>query len=248
MGNGDSTEHHYHTEVIYKIPEETLKLLDEQAKQLKAFEEEAKKRNDPKLYTKNATKLLDKFIERLPSLKLTDAIKKKTGENHIGVIGPISSGKTSFINALFGIKLKVALGNCTEGCNIVHSENENVIWDVCGTNDDYMFYDPKSLSFVASLDTIAILFDNDIAMISNMLKVINAINPNAMVVIRTKVDQHNSLNIRSVTEEVELDKSKLNCLLGRDIKVYCISSLNILNKTGYPYDWKEVRSVLKLAN
>ena len=90
------------------------------------------------------------------------------------------------INALFRKNLPVALGHCTDKCKIVHIQNDNIIWDVCGHNDDFKFYNPMNSSFVKDLDKCVILFDNDISMIVNILKVVHKINPNNMVFIRTK--------------------------------------------------------------
>jgi kynurenine formamidase len=122
----------------------------------------------------------------------------------------------------------------------------NIIWDVCGTNDDFKFYKPENLSFVKNLDKCIILFDNDISMISNMLKVINAINPNNMVIVRTKVDQYNNFNSRSIEEEKKIDKRRVKDLLNRDLETYCVSSHNVLNGKTEIYDWKSIRDLLQL--
>ena len=244
MGGSDSCEVHHHHHTVYQVPPETQKTLDEQTEQLKKHENEAMERSDPKLYTKNSQKLVDTFIEKLASLELTDFIEKKTGENHIGFIGQVSSGKTSMINTMFNKNLPVALGHCTEKCEVVHKEGENIIWDVCGQNDDFKFYNPKNLSFVKNLDKCVILFDNDISMISNILKVVYTINPSNMVIIRTKVDQHHQFNVRTIQEEQKLDQEKVKTLLGVDMKTYCISSHNIMDKKPEIYDWLKVKQIL----
>lgn len=244
MGSGSSVEHHYHTQTVYKVPPETQKILDKQTDQLKKFEEEAINLGNPKLYGKNSQNLIDIFVEKLPSLELTDVIDKKTGENHIGIIGQVSAGKTSFINAMFNKNLPVALGHCTEKCEVVHKDGYNLIWDVCGQNDDFKFYNPMNLSFVKNLDKCVILFDNDISMISNVLKVVHKINPNNMIIIRTKVDQHNQFNIRTVQEEHILDEEKVKNLLGVTMKTYCISSNNVIDNKPELFNWLEVKKVL----
>ena len=232
--------HRYHT--VYQTLPETQKVLDIQTEQLKKFEEEAKERSDPKLYVQNSQKLVDTFVEKLPSLKLTDVIDKQIGENHIGFIGQVSSGKTSMINAMFNKNFPVALGNCTEKRKVVHKEDENVIWD--GQNDDFNFYNPINLSFVKNLDKCVILFDNDISMISNVLKVVHKINPNNMVIIRTKVDQHHQFNVRTIQEEQRLDQEKVKNLLGVEIKTYCVSSHNIIDNKPNMYDWLDIKRIL----
>ena len=52
--NSCATTNHTHTETIYQIPLETQKILDDQKIQLKKFEEEARRQNDPKLYAENS--------------------------------------------------------------------------------------------------------------------------------------------------------------------------------------------------
>jgi len=245
-GHGSKTIHHHHT--VYQIPPETQKILESQKEKLKQYEEDAIKLHDPKLFEQNSKNLMDNFLEQLPNLKLTDVIEKNTGETHIGFIGPISSGKTTMINALFDKNLPVALGHCTDKCQMVHTENNNVVWDVCGQNDDFKFYDPENLSFVKNLDKCVILFDNDIMMISNFLKIIHKINPDNIIIIRTKVDQHTQLNIRSVEEERQLDMKKVNDLLGISMETYCVSSHNILKGNNNIYDWNIVKQKLGLNN
>ena len=245
MGGGGSHEvHHYHTE--YRVPPETQKVLDDQTKKLEEVEKEAMERSDPQLFDQNSKILMNTFIDQLAKLQLTDVIDKKTGEIHIGFIGSISAGKTSLINALFTKNLPVALGHCTAKCEVVHSENHNIVWDVCGQNDDYKFYKPENLSFVKDLDKCVVVFDNDISMISNFLKVVHKINPNNLIIVRTKVDQHNIQHIRTIDEEKVLDKQKVKELLGIDVEVYCISSHAIINNCEEKYDWNALRKELGL--
>ena len=243
-GSGSREVHHHHT--VYQVPPETQKVLEEQTQKLQEYEKDALDRHDPKLFEKNSKALMDTFVEQLPKLELTDIIEKKTGETHIGFIGQISSGKTSLINALFNKNLPIALGHCTDKCEIVHSENYNIIWDVCGQNDDFKFYDPKNLSFVKNLDKCVILFDNDIAMISNFLKVVHKINPDNMIIVRTKVDQYNKQHTRTIEEEKVLDKQKVKELLGIEIETYCISSHNIIDGKPGIHDWDALKEALGL--
>lgn len=244
MGSGGSREvHHHHT--VYRVPPETQKVLEEQSKKLEELEKDAMEKSDPKLFQENSKKLIDTFVAQLSKLELTNIIQKNTGETHIGFVGPISSGKTSLINALFGKNLPVALGHCTDKCEVVHTENLNIIWDVCGQNDDFKFYKPENLSFIKDLDKCVILFDNDIAMIANFLKIIHKINPN-IVLVRTKLDQYQNNHARTVTQEKELDKKKVNELLGIEIEVYYVSSHNIINNKLGVFDWAEFKGALCL--
>lgn len=246
MGNGGSSceQHHYHT--VYQTPPAVQKQLEEQSTKLKELEAEAIKRSNPKLYQTNSTNLLNEFVKNIPKLELTDFIKKETGDNHIGFVGPISAGKTSMINVLFNKNLPIALGHCTDKCEVVHVQGKNKIWDVSGQNDDFKFYRAENLAFIKDLDKIVILTDADIQMIANILKVIHAINPNNMIIVRTKVDQHTQSNLRSITEEQQLDMQKVKDLLGVEIKTYCVSSHNVTNGKN-KYDWDLVMERLGLV-
>lgn len=241
MGGGDSHEVHY----VYQVPPETQQILNEQSKKIENLEKQAKEQGDPKLFERNSKRLMDTFVAQLSKLELSNIIKKNTGETHIGFVGPISAGKTSVINALFGLNLPVALGHCTEKCEVVHTENLNVIWDVCGTNDDFKFYKPESLSFIKDLDKVVIVFDNDIAMIANFLKVISKLNTN-IVLIRTKLDQFQAGHVRTMTEEKELDKKKVKDLIGIPLEVSYVSAHNVLGGKIQLFDWSSFRDELHL--
>jgi GTPase SAR1 family protein len=246
MGGGGS--HHVEYVQVPYVPPQVQQQLDDQANKLKQFEEEAKKKSDPKHYKENASQLLKNFVAGLDKLELTESIKKNPGEIHIGVIGPISSGKTTLINTMFNTKLPTTLGHNTEGCKVVYAKDNMVVWDLMGVNDDYKFYDAESLSFIKSLDVCLVLFDNDIKMVSSILLTIHKLNPAGLVIIRTKVDQWNPNNARTVYEERTIDSYNASELLNDKIDTYCISSLNV-DKTmngGVEkiYDWDIIKQKL----
>jgi len=246
MGNG-STRVEYRTHTVYQTPPAVLKELEEQKAKLTTLEEEATKRKDPLLFKENSTELINNLAKELPRLQLTNFIKKGTGEHHIGFIGPVSAGKTSYINALFGLKLPVAVSHCTEDCSVVHKDGKNIIWDVFGSNDSFHFFDADSLSFVKDLDVCVLLFCEDPAMVANMLKVVYAINKN-LIIIRTKCDLCSEDDARTIEEEKVMDGKKVNLILGtQNVKTYCISSRNVARKTGKEFDWKTVRGLMGLV-
>lgn len=245
MGGGESKEHHhYHT--VYQTPPEVVEQLNAAQQKLQTYEQDAIDKGDPKLYAENAEKLLDSFLSKLPSLNLTDLITKETGEDHIGVLGPISSGKSTLLNTLFDLKLEVALGHCTKTCVPVHKTKDlQVFWDVPGSNDDYRFYKAENLAFVKSLDKCIILFDNDIAMISNIIKVVHTLNQN-IILVRTKVDQYSVSHKRTISEEKAADQKTLNDLLGITLPIYYISSHNVTKNSSETYDWDLLKKTLEL--
>ena len=86
--------------------------------------------------------------------------------------------------------------------------------------------------------------NNDIKMISNILMTVHKLNPKGMVIIRSKVDQWNPSNARTIEEEKKIDAYTATELLQDKIETYCISSRNIENKTGPTFDWDIVKSKL----
>ena len=250
MGGGESCEvHHYHTNTVYQVPPETQAKLGELTKSVAEFEEEAIRQGDPNLFTENSDKIFDTFVNALPDMKLTEFIKKDTGDVHVGVLGNISVGKSTLLNTLFKLQLPTALGHITTECKMVHrSDNPNdrtFYWDVPGNNSDYRFYKPENLSFLKSLDTIILLFDSDINTIKDVLRVITVIKAGTndqLLVLRTKVDQHTSDDNRSIEEEKALDQEKLSAI-SSTAKLYYVSCHNIKNNRE-PYDWNDFKNTI----
>lgn len=233
MGGGGSTETVYVPQYIYQSNPETEKKLAEVQEKLQAVEKEAQERGDPKLYQQNADKLFDTFIQSIDKLELNQCIQKKTGETHVGLIGDISCGKSTMLNALFGLKLPVALGHCTTVCEPVHAVKEgnstHVYWDVPGKDGDFKFFKPENLNFPKDLDISVILYDHDISPNSNVIRVVDKICKGKVILVRTKLDQYNKTNVRTPAEEKERDRANVRSLLGKDLPIYFISSHNVIN-------------------
>lgn len=245
MGSGESKEvHHYHTEYI---PDpETVESLRVAQNDIENLEKEARELGDPNHFSNNIGKLFNNFIEKTKSLTLTDIIKKQPGEIHVGFIGPVTAGKTTMCNAMYGTNEAVALGHCTTDCDVIYTENNLVVWDMFGADNDFKYYDPKTLSFIRNLDYCVVLFDSDIAVVSWIIKTIYTINPDALIVVRTKVDQCKLGSERSIEEEKTLDQEKLKKLLDLDttMKSYCVSSHNIAFGEGERYDWDDLKKIV----
>ena len=223
----------------------------------------------------------------VPTLLLTDTINKKTSDKHIGFFGSTRSvigssritdntptfltpvGKTTLINALFNKNYPVGLGRLTNRCELIHNHNENIIWDVCGINDDFQRLKPDDLAFVKSLDKCIVLFDKDISTVANIILAINAINPESLVVVRTKSDQYSyygnedilndtildhrkiedrfrSSHINTIFQQKKIDQAKLEYLINKKVKIYCVSSHNVLYKKDKIYDWIQFKKILCL--
>ncbi len=243
---GRSSTHTVQTQVVYRPDPVVAQKLAATEQKLVAIEEQARKAGDPKLYSTNAANLLTNFVEHLHELNITEAIQKAPGERHIGVIGDISCGKSTFLNTMFDLKLPVALGHCTTKCEPVHrikkTSGDVIYWDVPGKSGDFRFYKLENLAFVKSLDTCLVLYDNDVAMIGDVLRVVEQLCPGRVVAIRTKLDQYNANNARTPVEEKIRDSTQITGALGKAVPLYFVSSHNIKNGTGDRYDWDALKA------
>ncbi len=237
---GGRSSHHTHSVQYVPNPATEQKLAAVQA-QLAKVEAQARAAGDPKLYSTNAANLMNTFVEKLHELPLTQCIPKGPNERHIGVIGDISCGKSTFLNVSFGLSLATALGHCTTECKPVHrvkrAIGDAVYWDVPGKNDSFRFYIAENLSFIKSLDLCIVLYDNDISMISDVLRVVSKLCPTRMLVVRTKLDQYSVNNVRSPAEEKVRDTTQITNVLGYAAPLYFVSANNVRDGRGSRHDW-----------
>ncbi len=237
---GGRSSHHTHSVQYVPNPATERRLAEVQA-QLVRVEAQAKAMGDPKLYTTNATNLMNNFIENLGDLPLTQCIPKGPNERHIGVIGDISCGKSTFLNINFGLTLATALGHCTTECKPVHrlkrAIGDVVYWDVPGKNESFRFYIAENLSFIKSLDLCIVLYDNDISMIGDVLRVVSKLCSGRLLAVRTKLDQYDVNNARSPAEEKVRDLTQITNVLGHPIPLYFVSAYNVRDDRGSRYDW-----------
>jgi small GTP-binding protein len=238
MGNGGGHEvHHYHTQTVYQPTPAQKAELEKAKAEVVEYKKEAIRREDPKLFKQNQAKAIDKYVEKIKVMNIKERIDKKPGDTHVGFIGNISAGKSSLLNSLFGLKEPVALDHCTTECKPVYvKDSKRYYWDVPGTNDDYEFYNYNSLGFVASLDLVVIVYDNDPMMITNIIKVVYALKTsNKIVFVRTKCDQ-GACNQRPVWVVKSSDLDKLKALLPNP-NLYCVSAHNVDKNDPMIYDW-----------
>lgn len=241
MGSSSSSHTVCHVHHTVKKPdpvvEKARKKEEEKAARLKKEAEEAAK---VEAFAEQLKKQFNNVIDGMGRLDLKEAITKVDGEHHISFVGPVSAGKTTLQNVLFDLDRPVALGHCTSKCESVHSEAGLVVWDMPGEDNSFRYYKADTLSFIKSLNKCIVLFDSDIAAVSWTIKAIYAINPEALVVVRTKVDQRTEDNARTVEEEREIDGKKVQELLGLEapFKTYCVSSHSVRDK-GEQFDWVE---------
>lgn len=247
MGNSKShhVEHHHHhvnvvsAEETAKKQEELRKKKEEEERLKKEAEEEAKKS-----LAEQVRKQMDQVLTNLGKLNLTDPINKKPSERHVGVVSNVSAGKTTMSNVMFGLKNKTAASHCTTDCEKIYQDGNLHFWDTPGEDAKFKYYKEENIAFVKSLDMIIVLFDDDIANISNTLKLVNTVNPGNITIVRTKADSVSEDDERTVAEELVEDSKKVERLLGVKIPVFAISSHNIKKNRGDRYDWDIVKKMI----
>lgn len=254
-GGGGGHVHHHHVvyapdpaiELAKKAAELKAKQLREQAEiSRKAAEATKIKEKQLALNLQNNLQIaFDKRLRDIGKMKLTDGILKKAGTRHVSFIGPISSGKTTLQNVMFDLSNPVALGDCTNDCTVVYNTRGLVVWDISGDNKSFRYVNEKTLKFIKGLDVCAVLFDSDIAAVSWTIKIVYAINPNALVIVRTKVDQHSEICSRTIDEEKIEDGKKVQKLLGlpRSYPTYCVSAHSV-REDGARHDYDTLRRLL----
>jgi hypothetical protein len=243
---GKSHSHHYHTETIVKPCPKTEQKLKETEEKVNKLVEEATIQKDPKMFAENSTILFDNFVGNIKELSLTDSFEKETGVIDVAFIGPVTAGKTTCINVMFKLNEETALGHCTKECRRVYKKDLLAVWDVQGVNNDFKFYDYESLAFIKSTDKNVVMFDNDISMVSRIIKTVYNINPESLLIVRTKVDQCSESDKRTIEQEKLLDTQKVEELLGVKLATYCISSHNVIDEKK-KYDWDLLKQKIGLT-
>lgn len=244
MGNSSShSEVHVHH--VEKKPDPKIKQQAEEAKKKAEELKKKKEEEEKKTFGEQIKKQIDNVIKHTDKLNLEESIDKKEGEIHVGFIGPVSAGKTTLQNVMFGLSNPVSLGHCTTECMIVHKKDNCIVWDVPGNDNSYRYFKKDNMEFIKSLDKCFILFDSDIAAVKNTILLVHKINPESLVIVRTKVDQYHEGNARTIEEEIIEDGNKVRDLLKLDkpFKTYGVSSHNV--KEGKEtYDWEKVSSII----
>lgn len=248
MGSKGSKHHHVHVHHTVQAPDPEIerKAREAEAKAiaLKAKAEAERVAREAKSMAEKLASSVSSTIERIKTMDLKSSIVKASGERHVGIIGPISSGKTTMQNIMFGLSNKVAMGHCTSECTRVYDKDGLIIWDTHGDDTSFRFFDPKELAFIKGLDLCVITFNSDIKAIANLLRVVYAANKN-IIVVRTKVDECDGTSAKTVDEEKFLDGENVKEVLKLDdhFTTYCISSHNVKNGKTL-FDWDKVKSLI----
>lgn len=102
------------------------------------------------------------------------------------------------------MELLIDFGPGTKEATIIKMQNNVSYWDTPGINQNIDYCKPPYLAFLHSLDKIFVLFDSDIQSVATILRVLN-IMKKEIVVVRTKCDNWNQNHKRTVSKCLEND-------------------------------------------
>ena len=126
------------------------------------------------------------------------------------VMGDVSVGKSSLLNALFGLHLAVGVGHTTNDVSPVHQDGRGIIWDSAGVNRDLSLYDVNSLNFIYGVQLVAILYSTSLCTVATTVAIVNKIKgASSFVCVRTQCDRHSARDALSLDQEMERDRQFL---------------------------------------
>lgn len=144
-------------------------------------------------------------MDNLKHYKFTDSLAKNGKKHHI-VIGPISVGKSALLNKFLGLKLQTGVGETTANATVVASDGKVNIMDSPGANDDFNFYDVKTLALFHCVDRVFLLYRTSLKDVKDILRIMKVIKPDETYLIRTQCDNFSENDFKGLDEEIETDK------------------------------------------
>jgi len=90
------------------------------------------------------------------------------------------------LNSLFNTNLPTGMGTTTQTADEVLRIDNLHIFDAPGLNEEFEFYDPKSLRLFASLDLVIICFNDSVLNIKALISALCIINKHQIILVRTK--------------------------------------------------------------
>lgn len=130
------------------------------------------------------------------------------GERHYAVVGPIASGKSTFLNSIFTLNEETGIGETTDVAKPVYKNTDKklVIWDVPGINKNFSIYKSENLSFFAGCHKIFILYKDSPKRCDKIIQVLNAIKPGQLILIRTQCDNWDETQNKTLEQERQTDR------------------------------------------
>jgi hypothetical protein len=78
--------------------------------------------------------------------------------------------------------------------------------DSPGANDDFNFYDIKTLSLFYSVDRVFLLYRTCLKDVKDIMRILNVIQPDNTYLVRTQCDAFGKDDVRGLNEELDRDR------------------------------------------
>lgn len=181
--------------------------------QLKQLKEQANKSKDMNKYKQNREELFQVYLDNV-KIKVDQDMPKELrhASTNIVLLGRISSGKSSLLNKLLGLNLKVGVGQTTtDKTSVSKSKDEKIqIWDCPGINDEeYSLFDVKDLLFFVDAGLVLILYPDSVKTVKEFCQAMWKLQPENTVLVRTQCDKFTSSDFKSIEQELETDRKIL---------------------------------------
>jgi len=186
------------------------------------------------------------IIKGMASMEITFPIPiEDRDKRNVGYFGNVSTGKTESQNVQFGLNNPVALSDMTEKCTKVYSKDGLNIWDMPGNNEYFRYLEADKLGFIKHLTKCVVMYNSTIKSVEDILKIVYALNPDSLMVVRSKVDEIKGDSSRTLEEEKERDVAALKELLGVEgMRIYAISSMNVKEGKSEVFDWEDFKKAI----
>lgn len=163
-----------------------------------------------------------RYLDALGEMTFTTPIPPELQTAHnVLVIGDVSCGKSSLLNKLFNLRLKVGTGGTTEKVEAVFNDGTSIVRDSPGGNQDFAYYDPTTLNFIHGVSIVVVFYESSLGTVSDILRVCHKLKGRAVVCVRTKCDLYDpSPDCRSLDEEMERDRATAKSLAVDGLQFY----------------------------
>lgn len=140
------------------------------------------------------------------------------------MIGPISSGKSSLLNQILGLKLKTGVGETTDKATVVASNGKIDILDSPGANDDFNFYDVETLALFHSVHRVFLLYRTSLKDVKDIMRILKVIKPDETYLVRTQCDNFSESDFKGLDEEIDTDKQYVEKTIGHKFPIFATSA------------------------
>mmetsp|Transcript_35515 Transcript_35515/g.87332 ORF Transcript_35515/g.87332 Transcript_35515/m.87332 type:complete len:202 (+) Transcript_35515:574-1179(+) len=153
------------------------------------------------MWSSGRTENRQEFLSIVRQLK-----KEKTATRSVAVVGRTNAGKSSLLNAMFGLNGRIGATRTTSGvsCVYAHREGECTLdfFDVFGFNDTEPYEDVKYLNSLVQLHAALLLYSDDILSCRNVLQLFSAGNV-PVLLVRSKIDIPQDDELKDIIAEDE---------------------------------------------